>query len=237
VQVAAKPQRRTCTAEYKRRILKEADACTTPGAVGALLRREGLYSSHLGVVEIAVAARQDQLSVEMRDYGESYDPSATPAPDLNTLPESGLGVFIMRSFMDRVEYTPGAPNVLRLTKLVDKANGIPYQNDLQEALMTCSTNIDGGTITLNITRELDAVSVPDLRPVLDDLINKGHKKIVVDLKGLRLIDSSGGRAIVYLFRRVKGFGGSVVVRGTSEQPLGVLRLLKLDQIFPDSAHA
>jgi len=47
VQVAAKPRRRTYTAEYKRRILKEAEACTTPGAVGALLRREGLYSSHL----------------------------------------------------------------------------------------------------------------------------------------------------------------------------------------------
>jgi transposase len=47
VQVAAKPQRRSFTAEYKRRVLKEADACTTPGAVGALLRREGLYSSHL----------------------------------------------------------------------------------------------------------------------------------------------------------------------------------------------
>src|SRR5947209_18414789 len=49
VQVAAKPQRRSFTAEYKRRLLKEADACTTPGAVGALLRREGLYSSHLVV--------------------------------------------------------------------------------------------------------------------------------------------------------------------------------------------
>ena len=47
VQVTAKPKRRTYTAEYKRRILKEADACATPGAVGALLRREGLYSSHL----------------------------------------------------------------------------------------------------------------------------------------------------------------------------------------------
>src|SRR5260370_28872476 len=47
VQVAAKPRRRTYTAEYKRRILKEADACTTPGAMGALLRREGLCSSPL----------------------------------------------------------------------------------------------------------------------------------------------------------------------------------------------
>jgi transposase-like protein len=47
VQVVAKPRRRTYTAEYKRRILKEADACTTAGAIGALLRRGGLYSSHL----------------------------------------------------------------------------------------------------------------------------------------------------------------------------------------------
>jgi transposase len=42
-----KAQRRHFTAEYKRRILQEADACTHPGEVGALLRREGLYSSHL----------------------------------------------------------------------------------------------------------------------------------------------------------------------------------------------
>src|SRR3972149_49163 len=41
VQVAAKPRRRTYTAEYKRRILKEADACTTPGAVGAGVRGAG----------------------------------------------------------------------------------------------------------------------------------------------------------------------------------------------------
>ena len=47
VQVVAKPRRRTYTAEYKRRILKEVDACTAPGAIGALLRREGLYSSLL----------------------------------------------------------------------------------------------------------------------------------------------------------------------------------------------
>ncbi len=47
VEVLAKASRRQFTAEYKRRILREADACTEPGAIGALLRREGLYSSHL----------------------------------------------------------------------------------------------------------------------------------------------------------------------------------------------
>jgi transposase len=47
VEVVAKASRRRFTAEYKRTILREADACTAPGAIGALLRREGLYSSHL----------------------------------------------------------------------------------------------------------------------------------------------------------------------------------------------
>ena len=45
-EVLERPKRRTFTAEYKARILREADACE-PGGIGALLRREGLYSSHL----------------------------------------------------------------------------------------------------------------------------------------------------------------------------------------------
>src|SRR5437773_3295704 len=47
VEVGAKAERRRFTAEYKRRIVREADRCTKPGESGALLRREGLYSSHL----------------------------------------------------------------------------------------------------------------------------------------------------------------------------------------------
>src|SRR6476620_8807332 len=47
-EVVAKPKRRTYTAEYKQRILQEAEvAATTRGGLGALLRREGLYSSLL----------------------------------------------------------------------------------------------------------------------------------------------------------------------------------------------
>jgi transposase-like protein len=47
-EVVADAKRRTFTLEYKLRILAEADAAkATPGGVGALLRREGIYSSHL----------------------------------------------------------------------------------------------------------------------------------------------------------------------------------------------
>lgn len=46
-EVTPKAKRRTFSAEYKLRILEEAAVCTRPGERGALLRREGLYSSHL----------------------------------------------------------------------------------------------------------------------------------------------------------------------------------------------
>ncbi len=56
--VPEKPQRRRFTAEYKLRILREADACKQPGEIGALLRREGLYSSHL----VTWRRKRDQIA-------------------------------------------------------------------------------------------------------------------------------------------------------------------------------
>ena len=47
-EVTEKAQRRVFTAAYKRSILEQAENCKQPGEIGALLRREGLYSSHLG---------------------------------------------------------------------------------------------------------------------------------------------------------------------------------------------
>ena len=46
-EVLEKPVRRRFTVKYKVRLLAEADACTETGQLGELLRREGLYSSHL----------------------------------------------------------------------------------------------------------------------------------------------------------------------------------------------
>ena len=55
-EVIDKPIRRRFTSEYKLRIVEEADRCTKPGDVGRLLRREGLYTSHLTSWRKAVRA-------------------------------------------------------------------------------------------------------------------------------------------------------------------------------------
>lgn len=70
-----------------------------------------------GAVEIDVSFDQQAgLAVEMRDYGRSFDPRSAVPPKLDTLPESGMGAFIMNTLMDEIEYRPGRPNVLTLVK-------------------------------------------------------------------------------------------------------------------------
>lgn len=73
--VEAKPKRRRFTAEYKLRILRAVERAKEPGEVGAILRREGLYSSHLShwrqardrVAKSALASRKRGPKPRMED--------------------------------------------------------------------------------------------------------------------------------------------------------------------------
>jgi transposase len=74
-EVVAKAKRRQFSAEYKQRILAEADACTKPGQIGALLRREGLYSSNLDKWR-KQRARNGLAGLTPQKRGPKVDPQA-----------------------------------------------------------------------------------------------------------------------------------------------------------------
>lgn len=76
----------------------------------------GYRNRPAGDVEIELHLAMDRLTIRLIDYGNSYDPSKIPEPDFDNLPESGMGIFIIRNFMDAVAYTAGQPNVLSMTK-------------------------------------------------------------------------------------------------------------------------
>ena len=71
VEVAPKPKRRKFTAEYKLRILEEVDRAG-PGEQGAILRREGLYTSH--IAEWRAARRRGALGSLSRKRGRKSKP-------------------------------------------------------------------------------------------------------------------------------------------------------------------
>jgi serine/threonine-protein kinase RsbW len=186
----------------------------------------------LDIVRIAMNIQMDRLVFTLEDFGTSFDPMTAPPPDLEALPESGLGVFIMRSFMDEVRYRPGKPNQLVLSKRICGCpGGLPSIEGRREREMDFSTSHLAGVATLRIDGELDAVTIPDVRPAIDALIAERPMRIVVDLSGLRLIDSSGIGALVFLYKRVKEYGGVVTVAGVHDQPLSIFKLLRLDRVL------
>jgi anti-sigma B factor antagonist len=84
---------------------------------------------------------------------------------------------------------------------------------------------------LCIGGELDASSAQDLRPVIGRIGEDRPTKVLVDLSHLRLIDSTGVGTIVALFKTVMAYEGSLALVGVQDQPLAILRLLRLDRVL------
>ena len=69
----------------------------------------------IGSIDLRIQTRRGHIRIELRDWGSGFDPTEVPPPAFDTLPESGLGLFIMRSFME-MAYRSGRPNLLTLSK-------------------------------------------------------------------------------------------------------------------------
>ena len=117
-EVVAKATRRRFTLEYKRRIVREADGCKTPGAVGALLRREGLYSSHLAVWR--AARERGELAGAAKKRGPA--PRAVDARD-KTISAQAREIVRWKHRAERAEA------LVELQKNVAALLGTPFENE------------------------------------------------------------------------------------------------------------
>ena len=98
-------------------------------------------------------------------------------------------------------------------------------------MLTFEQTTRGDMAVLTIRGNLDSLTVPDIRPVIEKLVQAGTTKVALDLEALEVIDSSGVGAIVSLFKRVRSMGGDVKIVGVRGQPREILRLLGLERAF------
>ena len=118
-EVVAKVRRRRFTAAEKLRVLREADRCTKLGELSALLRREGLYSSHLSVWR-AARKRGELAGLTPRPRG----PQAKPVdPRDKKLGEQAREIARLQARLERAE------GLIAVQKKVAQILGIPLAND------------------------------------------------------------------------------------------------------------
>lgn len=71
-----------------------------------------------GFLEVEAELHGDQLTLRLLDTGNPADFESMSPPDLDSMPESGMGLFMIHALVDEVVYERGAPNVLSLTKRI-----------------------------------------------------------------------------------------------------------------------
>jgi anti-sigma B factor antagonist len=84
---------------------------------------------------------------------------------------------------------------------------------------------------LIIRGSLDINSAPALSEEIDRIISSKPGRVIVDLAGLDLIDSSGVAALVKLYKGVRNAGGEIAISGARDQPLAIFKLLRMDKVF------
>jgi serine/threonine-protein kinase RsbW len=90
------------------------------------------HGRRTGAVDVSVEVASEGLTVCLTDEGDGFDMEGVDEPDLDALPEGGLGLLIIRSLMTRVGYERGDRNVLTMFK--EFARPLAIKDDVQTEL-------------------------------------------------------------------------------------------------------
>lgn len=82
---------------------------------------------------------------------------------------------------------------------------------------------------VEVEGEIDLYTTPDFQGTLQSLIGKGEKLLLIDLKKVSYVDSSGMAAIIEAFRSLKRGGGSLVLCSVNRNVLHVFEIARLDR--------
>ncbi|WP_025745608.1 anti-sigma factor antagonist [Kallotenue papyrolyticum] len=172
------------------------------------------YAGAAGPLTIQTEVRNGAFVVTLIDHGRPFDPDAVPEPDLVSPLEErrtgGLGLYLMRKLMDRVEFSfEPDRNILQMSK---RLRTMPYH------VVTPRGRIDASTAARlsNAVREAMAA---------------GHRRIIVDLRDVTFLSSSGLRALLLLARELRKEDGDLVLCAPQPQVAEVFHLTGFDQIF------
>ncbi len=159
----------------------------------------GYQEQEGATLSIACRKEADDLVIEMRDRGRPFDPCEVPEPDLHTplekRQEGGLGIFLMRRMMDRVEFSrQGDENVLTMVRHSTPGAGLV-----------------AGTALVTPKGRIDATNSTQFERMLHAPIEAAQRFVVVDLSQVSYISSSGLRVLLIAAKELHQRRGHLVL--------------------------
>jgi anti-sigma B factor antagonist len=106
------------------------------------------------------------------------------------------------------------------------ARGLPKASPME-----FDKNVTDDRVRFRIRGELDALSADLLRAPFSDVLRDQVGRVELDLSELKLIDSSGAGAIVWMYKQLRQRGRTLTIIGICGQPRAIFELLGLDRVF------
>jgi anti-anti-sigma factor len=172
------------------------------------------YAQSSGSITLTTKHSGDTFEVAIRDRGRPFNPDDVPEPDLISPLEQrrtgGLGLYLMRKLMDHVEFHfENGENILTMIKRIPRP----------------SLHI------VPLAGRIDAATAPLVNRAVREVMAQGARQIIVELRDVTFLSSSGLRTLLLLARELRREGGDLILCSLQPQVAEVFHLTGFDQIF------
>ena len=223
-------------------------------AVGELCANsiEHAYEGRAGQpIHVSVTGHPDRLVIEVEDFGRSFDRSRYIEPDLDSLPDHGLGIHLVHRIADSVaidvaraagtrwtlvKYRPGARPAAAPGPMGGSSgarsdtggDGTPSSRsgDIMDIDVTGSA---AGITVVAPQGDLDMAAAEQMKRTLTKLLDEGSKKLLSDLGKVGYVDSSGMGALVASLKQARTAGGDLRLCALQDDVRAIFEMTRLNK--------
>jgi anti-anti-sigma factor len=228
-------------------------------AVGELCANsiEHAYEGRAGQpIHVSVAGHPDRLVIEVEDFGRAFDQSRYTEPDLESLPDHGLGIHLVHRIADSVaidvareagtrwtlvKYRPGARPAAQSSATGSTVTGSSGARPAAaESGHGAPSSRSGDTMDIDVTGsagitvvapqgDLDMAAAEQMKRTLAKLLEEGKKKLLIDLGKVGYVDSSGMGALVASLKQARTAGGDLRLCALQDDVRAIFEMTRLNK--------
>lgn len=186
-------------------------------------------------IRVRLTLERGELELEVEDDGRPFNPLEIPGADLSqplqSRPIGGLGMHLVRSVMQQLEYRreAGANRlIMKRSAVVSMADRRTKEPGVEMELTRAKQN---GVVMLALTGRLGGTSATGFEHEVLGLITGGERRLVIDLSALEYIGSAGVRVLLLAAKRLSAAGGKFAIVAPNTPVKEVLEITGLSSIL------